>query len=937
MHLHLSGLVHKYVDNYSEKIGELDDNIDKEANKVSINEFVLDLIESIRETEPPIPNMKNENMFKFYFKYYNKEFNVEFSKRIMNNLHKLNNQVMNELLGIVEEEPKMIPVTPRREEKKEDILIASPLSIQSKKESRKKLSKKPTISKKLSEENKNQDEKASSKDILGNLKANLENKEDKEKEKEKEALINMEKKEEEKKEESEIFIPKDKIEKQKYWDSSIDSLKENINKIQNEEHKKEYNDKLNCILHISHKKGPEDSGIYNYIKNIILEESENINETSNKLREELVLPPYVFDYYTRKELDEVELAKYEADLKKKRDDFVKKNKKKPPAKGEEEKDEMEEYREKLTKKLSENICLKMNDIGKENEKSLIKDILLRGNFLDENYIQRLSRIKTFNNVKTEGGFDGKYAVLRIDLEECKLIYKDDLDEEGNIIGSHLNNIDYLNSKDTIFQSLTYLLNNGVRAVLLLVDFGPKTGKFKTEYSLKYLTSYIEKNMEHPVYFCKTLEELNDYNKKIEEDELKDNCCIVMENINFFLEECGFELIKDELLNPKEEEKPLCFYNKKKFLNALTEKANIYVNDSIYSMEKYYPTIIDVDSKLKVLGSKIQEQLKKIIEFFSIENNNYILILGDNDVFRVKGRKQIIKEDDTEKEIEKEENEEKKENDKEKEKEKEKEKDKDKEKKEKEKEKEEDGEEENKEKNEKKINTNNILDEGIIGGTEILDYSEEECFITDLLILNSVMHKFKKVFIMGKLALQFIQFLRNDFEIFDNNLYQVNKNIFPIIRYILIKAHLLNIEIIIPSDFKILYKEEFNRHLYPYIDQNGLSKNYTNEIRTLLKRERIQLRLEGAYTDPEELAENADYQRVKLEPEQLENLKYYKEKTLKINRMPYCYDFVEEFQKAQNIKRPKKIFKTPIEVYRFYESIYNKEIIIPEEILKANEY
>ena len=191
------------------------------------------------------------------------------------------------------------------------------------------------------------------------------------------------------------------------------------------------------------------------------------------------------------------MAKYEADLKKKRDDFVKKNKKKPPAKGEEEKDEMEEYREKLTKKLSENICLKMNDIGKENEKSLIKDILLRGNFLDENYIQRLSRIKTFNNVKTEGGFDGKYAVLRIDLEECKLIYKDDLDEEGNIIGSHLNNIDYLNSKDTIFQSLTYLLNNGVRAVLLLVDFGPKTGKFKTEYSLKYLTSYIEKNMEHP--------------------------------------------------------------------------------------------------------------------------------------------------------------------------------------------------------------------------------------------------------------------------------------------------------------------------------------------------------------------------------------------------------------------------------------------------------
>ena len=123
---------------------------------------------------------------------------------------------------------------------------------------------------------------------------------------------------EEKKEESEIFIPKDKIDEEKYWNTSIDVLKERISQIQNEEHKKDFNDKLNCILHISHKKGIEDSGVYNYIKNIILSELDDINETSNKIREELVLPPYIFDYYTRKSLDETELAKYEADLKKKK-------------------------------------------------------------------------------------------------------------------------------------------------------------------------------------------------------------------------------------------------------------------------------------------------------------------------------------------------------------------------------------------------------------------------------------------------------------------------------------------------------------------------------------------------------------------------------------------------------------------------------------------
>ena len=64
----------------------------------------MDLVESIREEIPPKPNMNNEKIFKFYFQYYNKEYNVEFSRRVMMNLQKLNNSVMNEILGIVEEE-----------------------------------------------------------------------------------------------------------------------------------------------------------------------------------------------------------------------------------------------------------------------------------------------------------------------------------------------------------------------------------------------------------------------------------------------------------------------------------------------------------------------------------------------------------------------------------------------------------------------------------------------------------------------------------------------------------------------------------------------------------------------------------------------------------------------------------------------------------------
>ena len=133
------------------------------------------------------------------------------------------------------------------------------------------------------------------------------------------------------------------------------------------------------------------------------------------------------------------------------------------------------------------------------------------------------------------------------------------------------------------------------------------------------------------------------------------------------------------------------------------------------------------------------------------------------------------------------------------------------------------------------------------------------------------------------------------------------------------------------------KEEFKKHFVPFIDGNGQTKDYTKEIKFLLKRERIQQRLEQAYTDPEELADNADYQRVKLENEQIEHLKLYKNKTIIIDKMPYCYDFIEEFQKAQKIEKPRKIFKTTLEEYKFNEQIYDKEIIYPEEVLSAYEH
>ena len=781
LNLKLCGKVHLYIDKYSEGIKDLEKKIEKQSVITSINEFVLDTIQTVKPENPPLPDMKDEKIFKFYFEFYNKEYNVIFSKRAMKDFSDLNDRILKEILG---------------------------------------------------ENYDNADENT------------------------------------------------------KFWNSSLDELKEKINKVENEENRLNYLNLFNCILHNSRKINPEDSKIFDFVKNIFLEELENFNETSNEIREEMQMPPYTFDLLTRQELNEADLQKYEAELKKKNDAYSKKAKKKAKN-AEEEQNEINEYHQKLSDKVRDNILEKINGISNANNENSLKESVLTSNTFNEDYIDRLLRVKTLKNIKNEGGIDNKFIVCRIDIETYKRNYSDQLDEDGNVIGKKFKNVDFLDTKDTMFDSLNYLLNNGAKAVLLLVDFGPKIGNEMQEFTTNDLVNYIEIATEHPTYFCKNLEELNDYNTKIEEEELKDNCCIIMENINFFQEECGFEKYQEDIINPNGEQENLCLYHKNKFLDQLTGKATIFINDSIYSFDKLTPTIIDVKVPLKVLGLKIEEQLRKIIDFFSIENKEYMLIMGDNENFRINGRSFSSKNEENE-----------------------------------------EGDVDNTNKN----NNNNDM----VGETYKLDDFDNETLITNLLILNAVMERFKKVFIFGKLAVHFIQFIRNDYTIFDEK-YHVQENLLKLMKYILVRAHLLNIEIILPEDFKILDKEEYQRHLEPMYDADGDLLDYTKEIKQLIKRERVQRKLEKTYTDEDELNENADYIRIKLEDEQIEQLMYYKEKTVTLDRLPYAFDFIREFDEAQGITNPKKIFKTPMEIYSFKENLYDKEIVYPEEIINACEF
>jgi len=80
---------------------------------------------------------------------------------------------------------------------------------------------------------------------------------------------------------------------------------------------------------MSRKKQPESSYVLENVRTIFNDYFVEFLDINAKCREEFLWPPHVFDYITRQTLTEQELVKYNQDLVKKRDEFIKKAKKKP--------------------------------------------------------------------------------------------------------------------------------------------------------------------------------------------------------------------------------------------------------------------------------------------------------------------------------------------------------------------------------------------------------------------------------------------------------------------------------------------------------------------------------------------------------------------------------------------------------------------------------
>jgi hypothetical protein len=200
-----------------------------------------------------------------------------------------------------------------------------------------------------------------------------------------------------------------------------------------------------------------------------------------------------------------------------------------------------------------------------------------------------------------------------------------------------------------------------------------------------------------------------------------------------------------------------------FLEKLMN-GSIYVNDSARSFNKIYPTIIDfkflseITGKniVKVIGNRLLDQIEKIPKFFLINSPNFMLVMGDDD-YSIRSEISSNKPRTS-------------------------------------------------------VSGNN-LNKSLIQDEPGKIVTEDDLSVFKrLIILNFILLKFKVVFIFGKLAIYFIQFIQKDY-IF-NKKFNLHPYLANLIKFILVKAELNNIEIILPEDGKYIIKSEYAKFFNP---------------------------------------------------------------------------------------------------------------------------
>jgi hypothetical protein len=652
------------------------------------------------------------------------------------------------------------------------------------------------------------------------------------------------------------FIPTEP-KQDRFWNGSIEQVKQLITQLPDEELKYEYTCKLDILIHKARRWYPDEvvvpengipadqskslSPMTSRIRDLLVKLALDIPDICNSVREELVMPPLVFDYLTRQGLTEQEVVKYNKEQNNKKEEFLRKNKKATGKKNvdEEEKEQLE-FKTRFLERTREGFLGLFNGFEEGNLKYNLEDRVLGSILINEDYVERLNRIKTYNMIKDH--LESKIIILRIDIEEyVKIEDYEEFDEEGNGVGNKIcKGIVFPNAESTFLESINTVLGFNPKAVILLVDFIGE-GRDDPDVTIKHLEKYLVTNkaVEAPVTLVTDLSILDGLEANFEDMMYQENTVFLLEAIGSFPQERGTEISEEGLVET------LCEYNKFKFTKLLSA-GSVFINDAPFGILNRTPSVLDMKSQYKAIGKRLDSQLSKFLYFYLINSPNFMLVMGD---------------------------------------------------------------------------------------LEFKAESHDHSILQHLLIINALLTKFKVICLMGKIGLIFVQYLQKDFLV--DKEFNVNPLFYQLIKYILVKASLNEIEIILPTDICTLPRVECDKLRESAID--GLTiceSDYYKNVKNLYKRDKRQKRIERNHSE-EELEEHNYYHEIKLKEEEIETLSLYRNNTIEFKSNDYLKPFVE----AQDIHKPRKILKTPLDMRKNLEEIYKKPIVflepMPREITANN--
>lgn len=211
-----------------------------------------------------------------------------------------------------------------------------------------------------------------------------------------------------------------------FWDGSIDHIYDLIQHVEFDIARNNLMLTFNRLVSYAKKKPAEKALSYNELREAVLRLVDTVPELDEKIREEIGIPDFNFEWITD-EMTEEQILKQKEDKKARRDEWLKKNKKKPKSEEEEHQD-MQNLKQLMSDEIKQRVLTDSKILGGIEDKiemMELKRLLNEHVIMDKNKWDELYRKKSILDI----GCEGKNVLLRLDLDVPLSEYVSPLDEE----------------------------------------------------------------------------------------------------------------------------------------------------------------------------------------------------------------------------------------------------------------------------------------------------------------------------------------------------------------------------------------------------------------------------------------------------------------------------------------------------------------------------